>query len=236
MDIFLWTGFTFGILGSLHCLGMCGPIMLAVPHISSNKTSILFDGIIYNFGRSLTYAFMGLILGMLGVSLRLAGWQDYISIAMGVILILFVIIPKRYYSFLYTAPNSGRIISNIKKHFRNLIQTKSRFSIFFIGILNGFLPCGLVYVALAASIAATDLLTSSLYMFVFGIGTMPMLVAIYFSKNLISVDIRNKLNKLVPYAIVLVGVILILRGMNLGIPFISPILPETVIEKGSCCH
>ena len=237
METFIWTGFTLGLLGSFHCLGMCGPLVLAVPHISNSKAGIAVDGLIYNVGRVITYTFMGLILGALGVSFRLAGFQDYLSIVIGVIMLLFLIIPKKYYSFLNDINKISKLINQIKLQFKRVLQNKSRISLLVIGILNGFLPCGLVYIALAGALASADLLTGSLSMAAFGIGTIPMLAVVYFSKNLISQNIRYKINKLIPYAIGLVAVILILRGLSLGIPYISPILPETVVsEGGSCCH
>jgi len=237
MDIFIWTGFTIGILGSFHCLGMCGPLVLAIPHISNSKFGIFTDGLIYNFGRAITYSFMGLILGLVGVSVKLAGFQDYLSIILGILMVSYIFIPKKYISILTGQPEVSSIIGKIKIQFKNLLARKNRFTLLFIGILNGFLPCGLVYIALAGSLAAADTLYSTLYMFAFGIGTLPMLAVVYFSKNLITSNIRIKINKLIPYAIGVVGILLILRGLNLGIPYISPVLPETVIsEGGSCCH
>ncbi len=237
MDTFVWTGFTIGILGSFHCLGMCGPLVMAVPHISDSKGAIALDGILYNFGRTISYTLMGLVLGLLGVSVRLAGFQDYLSIGLGIIMLLLLFIPKKYYAFVNDTKGINKVIVRIKMQFRNLLERKSRLTLLFIGMLNGFLPCGLVYIALAGSLASADILNSSLFMFAFGIGTIPMLAVVYFSKNLITPNFRIKINKAIPYAIGIVAVLLILRGLNLGIPFISPILPDTVIsEGGSCCH
>ncbi len=236
MDYFIWTGFTIGLFGSFHCLGMCGPLVLAIPHISESKGGIAIDGLIYNFGRAITYTFMGLILGLLGLSAQFAGIQDYVSIVLGVIMLLTLVVPKKYYSFVNDTKSINQFIVRIKKQLRNVLEKKSRFSLLIIGVLNGFLPCGLVYVALAGSLAMGDVLSSSLYMFAFGLGTIPMLAVLYFSKNMISGKFRAKINKFIPYAIAIVAIILILRGLNLGIPFISPPESKTVITntKGCC--
>ncbi|HRP01521.1 MAG TPA: sulfite exporter TauE/SafE family protein [Candidatus Kapabacteria bacterium] len=237
MDFFIWTGFTLGIFGSLHCLGMCGPLVLAIPIISKTKFGIALDGIIYNLGRTLTYTFMGFLLGVLGVSVKFAGIQDYVSITLGVLLLLSLVVPRKYYKSLDSKKSINKIVINIKKQFKSLIETRSRFSLLFIGVLNGFLPCGLVYAALAGSLAMNDLASSSLYMFAFGLGTIPMLATVYFTKNLFTPKLRANLNKLIPYTIAVVAVILILRGLNLGIPYISP-TPQSleITNSGACCH
>lgn len=235
MDLFILTGFTIGLFGSFHCLGMCGPLVLAIPHISESKGGIALDGLIYNFGRAITYTMMGLILGLLGLSVQFAGIQDYVSIGLGAIMLLALIVPKKYYSFVNDTQNVNKFISKIKKQLKNVFEKKSRFSLLIIGILNGFLPCGLVYVALAGSLAIGDVVSSSLYMFAFGLGTIPMLAVLYFSKNMISGKFRAKINKFIPYAIAIVAIILILRGLNLGIPLISPPESKTKITNTQGC-
>lgn len=235
MDLFIWTGFTIGLFGSMHCLGMCGPLVLAIPHISETKAGIAIDGLIYNLGRTITYTTMGLILGLLGLSAQFAGIQDYVSIALGVIMLLTLVIPKKYYSFVNDTKSINKFVIRIKKQLKNVLENKSRFSLIIIGILNGLLPCGLVYVALAGSLAMGDVVSSAIYMFAFGLGTLPMLAVLYFSKNMISGKFRAKINKFIPYAIAIVAIILILRGLNLGIPLISPDESKTKISNTQGC-
>jgi sulfite exporter TauE/SafE len=237
MDIQIWTAFTLGILGSFHCLGMCGPIALSIPHLSENKLGVFLDSLLYNFGRILTYSLMGLVLGLIGVSFRIAGFQDYLSISLGIIILLFLIMPKKYYSSLTDTRFINKFVFEFKKRFQSFLKTKSRLSLFILGFLNGLLPCGLVYIALAGALATAKAFEGSLYMAFFGLGTLPMIAAVYFSKNIIPAKVRFKINKLIPYAVGLVAVLLILRGMSLGIPYISPQLPESImVGGGSCCH
>lgn len=236
MDWFVWTGFTIGIFGSLHCLGMCGPLVMAIPHISDTKAGVALDGVIYNFGRTLSYTSMGVVLGLLGVSAKFAGIQNILSIVVGILLLLSLVIPRKYYSFVNDKKRINKFVIRLKSQFRSLIEKRSKFSLLFLGILNGFLPCGLVYVALAGSLALGDLLSSALYMFAFGLGTIPLLAVVYFSKDLISSKLRVRFNRAVPYAIGVVAILLILRGMNLGIPFISPELHRSEITTMQECH
>jgi hypothetical protein len=236
-----WTiigaGFMLGVLGSMHCIGMCGPIALAIPHKGTTKFSIFSEGFIYNFGRVITYSIMGLILGLAGSSFKLGGFQEQLSLVVGTIILLGVIIPKKYYSRLNDTKKISFFVSRIKLKFQKLLKSKSLISLLFIGILNGLLPCGLVYIALAGSFAAGDIVTSTFYMTAFGFGTLPIMAAIFISKNLISLNIRQKINRLIPYGVALVAILMILRGLALDIPYISPVLPETVLSgEASCCH
>ena len=96
-----------------------------------------------------------------------------------------------------------------------------------LGIINGFLPCGLVYIALAASMAAGDIGQSVLYMIVFGIGTFPVMLGISLLGNYIKPVLRRRIYKLVPLFVVILGLLLILRGLNIGIPYISPELDHS---------
>lgn len=231
------SGFSLGILGSFHCLGMCGPIAMAIPHRSSSKLGLALESLVYNFGRVLTYTIFGFLLGLIGAPLRLAGLQEYISIATGVLLLLYLIIPAKYYKGIGNLKIFNSFVKKFKIKFQEFFKSKSILSLFIFGILNGLLPCGLVYIALAGSFASSNLFMSSLYMFSFGVGTVPMMALIYFSKNLITLNIRKKLTKLIPYGVAIVAVLMILRGLSLGIPMISPQLPDKVVnETIECCH
>lgn len=245
MEIF--AGFILGLFGSLHCLGMCGPIALSIPHTNYGKFSLIADNILYNFGRILTYTFLGALAGTIGAGIKLAGFQETVSLIMGIILLLYLIIPKKAKtSFL-----SLSFIKNISEFFTALFQkflvNPKKSSLFIIGILNGFLPCGLVYVALAASLAGTaDTLKSALFMALFGLGTTPIMAFVYSVKKFISTELKRKFTRLIPIGIAVLAIILILRGLSLGIKYVSPSLPDTlkvkksvVIEShssGKCCE
>lgn len=238
MDItIISAGFMLGILGSMHCIGMCGPIALAIPHKGTSKSSIFSEGIIYNFGRIITYSIMGLLLGLIGSTFKLAGFQEQLSLIVGVLILIGVLLPKKYYTALNDTKKINFIVSKIKVKFQALLKSKNLLSLLFIGILNGMLPCGLVYIALAGAFATGEVSTSTFYMAAFGFGTMPVMALIFISKNLVTINIRQKINRLIPFGVALIAILMILRGLALDIPYISPVLPETVLaEEPSCCH
>lgn len=230
------SGLIMGLVGSLHCLGMCGPIAIAIPGRSDEKLTVVIDSLIYNFGRVVTYMIMGLIVGLLGSTISLAGYQEIISIVAGALLLIIVIIPRKWEVAIGNISFIKAGGDKLKNAFRKIINKKSMSSLFGIGLLNGMLPCGLVYAALIAAIAFGSVTSAITFMFFFGLGTIPMLAAVFIMKGMLSVELRRKINKLIPVGIAIVAIILILRGMSLGIPYISPKLPDQVQQKTECCH
>ena len=216
-----WAGISIGLVSSFHCLGMCGPIAFALP---LNRTSIgsqFLGGFTYNFGRIVTYAIMGLAFGLIGKSLVMAGAQRFLSVFAGTFMILSVLLPK-VSSSLNLDAYAFKYIGKLKSVFGTLFKKSSLESLFMIGILNGLLPCAMVYIALAGAIAEGDMWGGMSFMVFFGIGTLPMMYSATVLGGFITVSFRNKLQKSIPYFVVLIGVLFILRGMNLGIHYLSP--------------
>ena len=229
-----------GFIGSFHCVGMCGPIAIALPLKNQNWFSKIVSGLVYNSGRIITYGLMGLIFGLMGRGLQLAGFQRWTSIILGALLIITAVYPlifkqKIQIESLFTG-YTYRLIGRLKK----LFSTRSFFSLFSIGLLNGLLPCGLVYVALTGAINTNSVLKGILYMVEFGVGTVGLMLAVSLSGSVVSINFRNKIRKAVPYFVVILGLMFILRGMSLGIPYLSPkaekLIPKELVIKGeSCC-
>lgn len=219
-----------GLFGSLHCAGMCGPIAMAVPLKNNMLIERIFSSFLYNFGRAVTYALLGLAFGLIGQGFALSGWQRWISIAIGAIMILSIIFPAIFKSKVTFEKGVFRYIGKLKSGLGKLFQIRSYPSLFAIGILNGFLPCGLVYAAIGGSIATFSALNGALFMFIFGLGTFPMLISISLIGSILTQTIRQKLQKLVPFVIVLFGILFILRGLTLGIPYISPLEKRLHLE------
>jgi sulfite exporter TauE/SafE len=218
----LWTAFIVGLFGSLHCIGMCGPIALVLPGFQSHMPKVISSRVLYNLGRTITYGFMGAVIGLAGEGISLAGAQRWVSIGSGVLLIVIVLIPMSVSSRISILKPAYHFNDYLKKKFGKLLKSNSVISVFYIGLLNGFLPCGLVYVALAGALATGSLVQGTLYMVFFGLGTAPLLFAFSVFGQFIGAGVRRKFNKIIPVFIILLGVIFILRGMNLGIPYISP--------------
>lgn len=232
----LWTSFLVGLLGSLHCIGMCGPITLALPVFRNAPATLILSRILYNLGRTLTYAFMGALIGLLGQGFSLVGAQRWLSIIAGILLILIVFIPSEFSAKLSILKPAHHFTSFLKKKFGNLFRKQTLQSTFLIGLINGFLPCGLVYVALAGALATGSVLGGVLYMGFFGLGTLPLMFIFSLAGQFINVEARRKFTRLIPTFIVALGILFILRGMNLGIPFISPQLEGKEKMETPACH
>ncbi len=232
------SGFVLGILGSFHCVGMCGPLALALPHAGTTRWQMAGGALLYNVGRAVTYAGMGMIMGALGATVRLAGYQQGLSIATGAVLLTAVLLPGRIKNRLFSAsPMSGGYVW-IQNSFRRFLSVRSFSSLFTIGLINGLLPCGLVYMALAGAAVTSNVWYGAVYMMLFGLGTLPMMLAVTISGHLMKISWRQKLLRLVPVGVVVVSVLLILRGLSLGIPYISPVLNQPVSSGTTheCCH
>ena len=229
--------FLVGLVGSLHCIGMCGPIAIALPVPDSSNLSFFTGRILYNLGRVVTYSFLGAILGLLGGRIALAGAQQIVSIILGVVIIIAVLLPQKYKNFFAQHPLIKKLAQPLKENIGVLFRKGTFSAMFLIGILNGFLPCGLVYVALAVAIASGDAISGAAVMILFGLGTVPAMFAATIFGKFINVGIRTKIRKAVPVLALLLGVIFILRGMNLGIPYISPKLSaQTEVSSEMECH
>lgn len=229
--------FFIGLVGSLHCIGMCGPIAIALPVPDSNNLSFFTGRILYNLGRVVTYSFLGAVLGLVGSKIALAGAQQIVSIVLGAIIIIAVILPQKYKNYFAQHPVIQKLAHPLKSNI-GLLFSKGTFSaMFLIGILNGFLPCGLVYVALAGAIASGDAISGAAVMILFGLGTVPAMFAASVFGKFINIGIRTKIRKAVPVLAIILGVIFILRGMNLGIPMLSPkVSTQTEVSSEMQCH
>lgn len=229
--MYVLTAIALGFLGSFHCIGMCGPIALVIPMQKTSPFYMVLNGVIYNLGRIVTYTIIGLLFGFVGLSFAIAGWQSVVSIMLGFLILLTLFIP-RLLQFLPSSKIYILWITHLKHAIVQLFNAKTTFSLFLIGILNGMLPCGLVYIAIAGSLATGSVLKAALFMTLFGLGTMPVMFILLFARNLITISLRERIKKLVPIVLAITAILLILRGMNLNIPYISPQLQVS----GNNCH
>ena len=229
------SAFIMGLAGSLHCVGMCGPLALSLPVSHKNELSRITGGLIYNGGRILSYTSMGLVFGSLGNLFITTKWQGGLSIVLGIIILIYLLIPKKYFHFT-TTTTLGKPFILLRQQLGRLFQSRKLSSIFFIGVLNGLLPCGLVYLALTSSIISASPVNGGLFMLFFGLGTFPTMFATVLIGNYLNQSLRQKIHKAVPALLFFMAVLLILRGMNLGIPFISPELRGHDQIEAIECH
>ncbi|RZS96428.1 sulfite exporter TauE/SafE family protein [Cecembia calidifontis] len=223
----IWTAFLLGFLGSFHCLGMCGPIALAVS--AKDRVPFLANKIIYNLGRTFTYALLGALIGLIGLTFSLAGIQQWISILMGGLIFFMAFFYKQSERWIAQKGFFGGVFK-LKSALGQFLKKGGTTAFFISGVLNGLLPCGMVYIALIASLALQSPLEGALYMFFFGLGTIPMLVAVMLTGKILSIPIRNKLTNAMPYLAMFIGILFIVRGLGLGVHYLSPKLPA--VEDG----
>lgn len=225
----LFSALVLGLMGSFHCAGMCGPIAIALPLHGNTIPQKIYGGLLYNIGRTLTYGVMGALFGLLGQGVEMIGFQQKISVIMGALMIISVLFPSIFKNQYKLDKSWFKFVGKLKTTIGSMFSIRSFSSLFLIGLLNGLLPCGLVYMAIAGAIGTGEVVLGSLYMIAFGLGTIPMLLSISLAGNILSATVRTKINKLIPVLVVIVGIFFILRGLSLGIPFLSP--PKEKIEK-----
>jgi hypothetical protein len=217
----LYTALGLGLLTGFHCIGMCGPIAIALPLNQKSWGTRIISALWYNIGRTVTYAAMGVLFGIIGAGFSLAGFQKWVSILMGVFMIASVLFPK-INRMLYKGTGDSKIMKAVKGQLVKYFQRASYKSLFITGLLNGLLPCGMVYLALAGAIAVGSLQGSVLFMILFGLGTIPMMFLMSMLGNFASQKMKRFINKAIPFVVIIIGTLFILRGMELGIKFISP--------------
>ena len=232
----LFSAFFFGLISSLHCIGMCGPIAMMLPLERNNPTKKAFQVLVYHFGRLTAYGTLGLVFGLLGKGLYLAGFQQQMSIFVGIVMIAVVLIPEKIFARYNFSKPIYRIISKLKSSLGSQFKKKSPDAIFMIGLLNGFLPCGLVYAALFGAIAMQNEFYGIAYMLLYGLGTIPMMSAVVYMSNMLTNPMRGKIQKLIPIVAVCIGTLFILRGLGLGIPYVSPSNISLFIQHQPNCH
>ncbi|MCK0124323.1 sulfite exporter TauE/SafE family protein [Gelidibacter sp. F2691] len=232
----LWSALIFGLLGSFHCVGMCGPIAFMLPVDRTNSTRKVVQIFTYHFGRILAYSLIGLFFGLVGKSLYIFGLQQQLSILIGILMIVVVLIPTKTFNTYNFSKPIYRIISKVKSSLGQALKKKTADTFLTIGFLNGFLPCGLVYMAVFASLAMGSALEGSLYMALFGLGTIPLMTSAIYLGKFLNTSVKQRIQKAIPVLVVIIGLLFILRGMGLGIPYLSP-APATEMAQGDLeCH
>ena len=230
----LWAGFLFGLLGSFHCVGMCGAIALALPGAGGPRGRYVAGRVLYNLGRITTYALLGGVAGALGQGLRLAGWQQSLSLLSGGVILLLVATPERYLGRAAAFFDLDVVLLKVKSRLAYFYQQPSLGALYATGLLNGLLPCGLVYLALAGALSAPGVAGAVAYMALFGLGTLPLMLALSLSGQLVPLRWRGRLRRAVPVLATVLAGLFIVRGLGLGIPYLSPQLhPIITATKGT---
>ena len=211
----LWTAFVIGLIGSLHCAGMCGPIAVSIP---GGRAGMVRGALLYNLGRTFSYALLGLLIGLLGKAVFLAGLQSWLSVALGVFLIVVVLFSINVEQQLLHWVWVQKAYDTLKHSLAAFMRKSGWRAHFAIGLLNGFIPCGLVYMAIAGALTADGVLDSIFYMALFGLGTIPLMLALMLAGQRIGFRFRSQLRKLYPILLMLMAAIMIFRGLRIDLP------------------
>lgn len=216
-------GMAFGFLGSFHCVGMCGPLALSLPGSLRYSPAFLGKRLLYNGGRVITYTALGAAAGLLSRVVALGGFQQALSVAAGSLILLALLsrAVRRRVNRWKSLP--VRWVNRASEPLKRLFNKDSAGSMLAIGLLNGLLPCGFVYLALTSALTFGSVGSSGLFMAGFGLGTVPAMLGVSMAGTLVSPGFRRRLQRLSPWFIGAVGILLVLRGLALGIPFVSPV-------------
>lgn len=225
----------FGLLGSFHCIGMCGPIAFMLPVDRANKVKQFFQIFSYHLGRLFTYSLIGLLFGFLGKGFYFFGFQQQLSIVVGILMILTIILPKAFKKYNFSK-SINKLVMKVKSALGKELKKKGNDTFFTIGFLNGLLPCGLVYMAVFGALATANTFSGSLYMFVFGLGTIPLMTVVVYMGNFANGLVRKRIQQTIPYVVIFIGILFVLRGLGLGIPYISPIPVTNLVTSVEGCH
>ncbi|TRX52667.1 sulfite exporter TauE/SafE family protein [Fulvivirga sp. M361] len=227
----LVSGLLIGLLGSLHCIGMCGPIATVVQGHGQTLSPL-----IYNMGRVMAYLILGLVFGLIGEGIALFGIQQTLSVFMGITVIVFALYP-RFQGRLVNTPWHRMVISPLRKLLTGVLKKGGTLRFLFIGFLNGLLPCGLVYLAIASGLALVDLKQAVILMMGFGLGTLPMMLGIGWGAMQLKGKFSKAFRLIIPGFAVITGVFLVVRGLALDIPYLSPVASFVGLGNGVVtCH
>jgi len=220
--------FFMGLIGSLHCVAMCGPLLMALPSSGKAHTQMVINRSIYQIGRILTYGGLGALIGFISVGATYKGWQQGLSLLTGLVLIGMALLT-------FLGHRSSGLIKAQQKLFSPLFKKMGYWLYrpggnFLAGLLNGFLPCGMVYMALATALNTGSAWNGAQFMLLFGLGTLPLMLLTGIAGNFIKRLIPFNLSTWLPFLFVGMGIWFILRGANLDIPFLSPLIyPEGMV-------
>jgi sulfite exporter TauE/SafE len=223
------TAFVLGLSSSFHCVGMCGPLLLAVPTRASINYQWL-EILIYHTARIFTYALLGVLVGFAGWRLQVANLQQFFSLTIGIILLIYVFAGRFFADASWLLAFNKMIFS----FFGFAAKQKGQRGTLLLGVANGLLPCGMVYIALTGAMASASATAAAGFMTLFGLGTLPLLFVFNFYGIRLQASVKQRIKFVSPIVIAIMGILLIIRGLNLGIPYISPHFVNN--GGGVACH
>ncbi len=210
---YLLAGMLLGVASSVHCAGMCGPLLLAVNRFAGSRRDAGLRMLVYHGARVLTYTTLGVVVGYTGEGLTAAGLGRVIAITSGTLLIAAAagMAVSRWMSPLSAAWSSITLRAGIAA--ARLTQRRPLAGYIILGLANALLPCGLLYAAIAASAALGAVSRSVVFMTGFGLGTIPLLMAVTISALSVPASLRRRLRFAGPVVMAVAGSVLIARAI-----------------------
>ncbi|OYQ38145.1 hypothetical protein CHU92_06360 [Flavobacterium cyanobacteriorum] len=232
----LYSALLLGLVSSLHCIGMCGPIAMMLPVDRNSPAKRACQILLYHIGRMIAYGSLGLLFGTLGKGLYLAGLQQQLSLTAGLLIIVIALVPEKVIAGYNFSKPVYKAISSIKANLGNQFRARGNKALFIAGLLNGYLPCGLVYAALFGAVAMQSAALGATYMMLYGVGTIPLMSAVVYMTGFLKTSMRGRLAKAVPYAAAFIGILFVVRGLGLNVPFVSPGAMSLYITEQPHCR
>jgi uncharacterized protein len=214
----IWSAFLIGMAGSLHCVGMCGPIAMALPQQGAYRWAMVGKLLLYHLGRITTYAGLGMLIGFLGQGLVLAGLQMYVSVLLGVLLLVVALLSINVETMIHRWAPVRQFQQWVRRSMGQLLNARSNSALLGLGMLNGLLPCGLVYMAVVGAVATGNVFQGAAYMALFGAGTIPLMLLTSVAGQFIDVRWRNQLRRLTPIFLIAFALLFISRGLQFELP------------------
>lgn len=230
----LYSALVIGFIGSLHCVGMCGPIALVLPLNRGNPTIAFFQIMQYHFGRILSYVSLGLLFGLFGRGLFVAGMQQKLSLWIGAFLIAGLLINYFFSLKMPVFKPYMRLLMRLQASMGKQLKKRSPYTTFLMGLLNGFLPCGMVYMALFGAVAMGSPAEGAVYMLAFGLGTVPLMSAVALAGKKLPQMFRVNFRRLAPLFVLIIGVYFMMRGAGLN-NYWSPALQQMQVKTQADC-
>lgn len=209
------TALLIGFSGSLHCVGMCSPLAIVVSNLSPRS---ILTRTLYNLGRILTYSILGSLVGAFGAIAGLSRYESWLSVGLGATLLLFGVMGVTKLHVPLLTQVLYQFASRLRTFFGSIVKQGSFGSILILGAVNGLLPCGLTYLALAYCITLPNASQGFLFMFLFGLGTLPAMVGAQFVGKFISSRLPIRWQNTTVIVMILLGSLLIVRSAWVHVP------------------
>lgn len=204
-----------GLAGSLHCAGMCSPLAMT---ITGMKGSAISNRILYNTGRITIYGLLGGVVASIGYILPISKYQNLLSLLLALALLTMAVVGITDVRIPFLSKAMIKFTNFLKNQFGKFLHRKGSLALLCLGGLNGLLPCGLTFVALSFCITLTTPVEGFFYMFLFGVGTLPVMLGFASIAGFVTRKLKWDLKNVTTALMAISGILLIVRVFLLHAP------------------